>query len=391
MTAPVLIGFAEALAAPEAAWSLVDDGFEVLAFTRRGARPALRRSRRVRLVEITAPEQDAAQAARELSAAVALERPCAVLPLDDASLWLADRALAGTGATIAGATGEQARLALDKSLQLAAARDAGLVVPWTRSIDSAADLPDIDEFPVVLKPALALEEHDGRVARGPARVCADRQELEAAARSLRPGRPMLAQPLIAGTGEGLFGLAGPDGVLAWSAHRRVRMMNPQGSGSSACRAVAVDPQLAAAAERMLLEAGWQGLFMIELLRDEAGRAWFMELNGRAWGSMALARRGGLEYPAWAVRQALEPGFEPPATAARDTGTCRHLGRDLVHLLMVLRGPRSAALTRWPSRWSTVRDVLRFSRHDHWYNWRRGEAALFFDDAVTTVTRTLRRA
>ena len=175
MTAPVLIGFAEALAAPEAAWSLVDDGFEVLAFTRRGARPALRRSRRVRLVEITAPEQDAAQAARELSAAVALERPCAVMPLDDASLWLADRALAGTGATIAGATGEQARLALDKSLQLAAAREAGLDVPFTRRIDSAADLADVEEFPVVLKPALALEEHDGRVARGLANVCCERQ------------------------------------------------------------------------------------------------------------------------------------------------------------------------------------------------------------------------
>ena len=41
-----------------------------------------------------------------------------------------------------------------------------------------------------------------------------------------------------------------------------------------------------------------------LLRDGEGTAWFMELNGRAWGSMALARRLGHEYPRWAVQAAL---------------------------------------------------------------------------------------
>ena len=44
--------------------------------------------------------------------------------------------------------------------------------------------------------------------------------------------------------------------------------------------------------------------MIELLRDRDGVAWFMELNGRTWGSLALARRLGLEYPAWAALDAL---------------------------------------------------------------------------------------
>ena len=48
------------------------------------------------------------------------------------------------------------------------------------------------------------------------------------------------------------------------------------------------------------------MFMIELLRDRTGKVWFVELNGRPWGSMALSRRQGFEYPAWHVKLAIDP-------------------------------------------------------------------------------------
>jgi hypothetical protein len=126
-----------------------------------------------------------------------------------------------------------------------------------------------------------------------------------------------------------------------------------------------------------------------LLRDDAGRVWFMELNGRAWGSMALARRMGLEYPAWALTLALNPKTEIkiPQVAGRSL-VCRHLGRELVHLLFVMRGPRSKALTRWPSRWSAVRELLSFTRNDRWYNWRRDDCNVFFSDAIQTLKNQL---
>jgi hypothetical protein len=127
------------------------------------------------------------------------------------------------------------------------------------------------------------------------------------------------------------------------------------------------------------------------LRDDAGRAWFIELNGRPWGSMALARRLGLEYPAWAVLQVLDPAYEPAVPPQLNGGvTCRHLGRDLVHLLIVMRGPRSRALARWPSRWRTARDVLRVGRNERFYNWRAGESKLFVHDTVQTVVDQVRR-
>jgi hypothetical protein len=119
----------------------------------------------------------------------------------------------------------------------------------------------------------------------------------------------------------------------------------------------------------------------------------MELNGRTWGSLALARRLGFEYPAWAALDALgiaAPPAAPPAQAATDGVVCRHLGREILHTVSVLRGPRSAALTEWPSRWQTIRDVTRVRRGERWYNWSSRHPAMFVDDTVRTVLAAVPR-
>jgi biotin carboxylase len=386
----VLIGFANALAAPETAWSLLESGCKVVAFARRGKRCALRRSRDVRIVDITPPEEDARSSAAEITAVARDLAARAVVPLDDMAVWLCDAAVQqGLSYPILGPTGAAAELALDKGLQIGAASEAGFSVPPTRSIDSSDDLRLLSELPLVLKPARAVSYDGARLRRGAGHVCGTPAELDAAVRTWAGRERLLAQPLIRGVGEGLFGLAGANGLLAVSAHRRIRMANPQGSGSSACISTAVDPGLAAAAHRMLTEAGWEGMFMLEFLRGEDGTAWFMELNGRPWGSMALARRLGLEYPAWALRQLSEPDFQP-TYVLREGQVCRHLGRELVHLMMVLRGPRSVALTKWPSRRGTLREVLHLSRDDCWYNTRAGDRHLFVADAIETVLECLPR-
>ena len=314
------------------------------------------------------------------------------MPLDDAALWLC-RAAVNDGAEIpvVGPVGEAAELALNKSLQLDAARRAGFHVPPTQHIDSVEDLMSLDTLPAVLKSARPVVERDGVLVRPKSYVCASRSELAGAVRAWGGAEPLLAQPLLSGTGEGLFGIAGEDALHALSAHRRIRMMNPQGSGSSACASAPVDAELVVAAERMLSHTQWRGMFMFEFLRAKDGTAWFMELNGRPWGSMALARRSGLEYPAWALRQLNDSRFSPPERPFTNEQICRHLGRELVHLLMVFRGPRSAALTEWPSRAATVKAIFRPDRTQHWYNCRPGDRAVFVDDTVRTVFEQVRRA
>lgn len=371
---PVLIGFADSLAAPESAFCLAEHGYPIIAFTRRGTpRPALAAGRRVRIIEVTAPEQDADACVADIVDAATRHGVAAVLPLDDIALWACSRK--DLPAPFAGPDRECVRFALDKRLQCAAAEAAGLRVP-------GVDGPG----PWIVKPALAVVEHAGRLLRPAGGLARDTAEIDALTERIEG--PVLVQRALSGVGEGVFGFATDAGITAWSAHRRVRMMNPRGSGSSACRSIPVPEPERAAAGRMLAAVGWRGLFMVELLRDAAGDAWFMEVNGRSWGSMALAIGRGYPYPAWAVRKALDPRYEPvPPPDAPDL-LYRHLGRELVHLAAVLRGARGADAGRWPGRAETLRAMLP-RRGDRWYNRRRGEARVFVRDTFDTVARQLR--
>lgn len=386
----VMMGFAEALSAPEVAFSLQQAGYQVLAFTRRGARPALRKCRGVNVVEITAPEESAEAAERDLLQVLAARRPGVLLPTDDPSLWLCSQLSGRTPIHLAAADPSAVAVALDKNRQIEMAAAAGLAVPPTNYVAPHEAVADLPMCPMVLKPSLAVFLRDGKLRRPGGWVCADAEELARALAGRDASIPLLLQPYIVGVGEGLFGFATAQGVCAWSAHRRVRMMNPQGSGSSACTSITPDTDLLPAVERFVRAVGWRGMFMIELLRDTHGKAWFMELNGRAWGSMALARRAGFEYPAWTVAQATDSSYTPIAPSSQDPLTCRHLGRELVHLMMVMRGPKSRALVKWPSRWQALRDVMVVRRSDRWYNHREGGLRLLVADTLQTILAQIRK-
>jgi hypothetical protein len=400
------VGFADALAAPEAAMSLLGAGHRVVGFARRGRRVALRRLRGVEIIEVSAPEDDLAACIEEVAAAAT--RHDLTMPLDDLAVLVCDRALSPS-ARVAGPRGGQARLALDKRVQLRGAEAAGLAVPpWVELPPDGDDLPEYwawpsggaglsvglglpdDEktWPLVCKPALAAEEAGNRLRRLAPRLVRTPAELGSVRRAWGAGTPAIVQRWVAGSGGGVFGLAGEGEVHHLSAHTRVRMMNPAGSGSSACASVPVPAELVAPIARFLTVAGWRGMFMVELLR--AGeRWWFVELNGRPWGSLALARRLGYEYPAWAVAGVLDSTAPLPAPPPFAELLCRHLGRELVHLLFVLRGPGSHP-GAWPGRGETLRALLPRGRRAPggrrtcWYNLAPGARGVFVEDSWRTL-------
>lgn len=382
----VLIGFAEALPSAETVFSLLGAGFAVEVFCRAGARPLVTRALPLDGVHaVPAPEEGVTAAAEGLRAAIERARPDVVLALDDVGLWLANHLREEGAPNVAWANplGAPAAIALDKVRQIAAARHAGLQVLTTEVVRDRDALARTQiPAPAIVKPALPVDGASGRVRKASA-VFAERAESLA---PLAPGSwPMLVQPLVEGTGEGIFGFATDRGIAGWSAHRRLRMMNPHGSGASACVSVTPDPALTGPVEAMIAAIGWRGPFMVEFLRDTAGTAWFMELNGRLWGSLALARRAGFEYPVWAVRQALDPAFEPPTITARPGLTARHLGRELLHLAHVIRGPKSAFHRQgWPGIWRTLGAVLRPAAPTGFYNHDPAYPTYFLRDAAATL-------
>jgi hypothetical protein len=377
----VLVGFAEAFAAIEAVWSLQSAGMEVIAFTRRGSRSAIRRMKGVTIIEVDAPEENLAATIATLSLAVSTMEPDAFLPLDDTSLWLS-RQIDRGGTVVVGPDLAGVDLALNKAAQINAALEVGLDVPGTAIFGGVSDVL-VNRWPVILKPSDAVRVVGNTLIRPSGRICANEEELLAAKAELRPG-PIVRQTLVRGVGEGLFGFVGPNGTVDLTAHRRVRMLNPHGSASSACRSIDVDPELATRVIDLLERAHWRGLFMAEFLRDDNGTAWFMELNGRAWGSLALARLRGFEYPAWAVQSALELPKYPESPSVAPHLVARHLGREIGHLAFVLRGPQTDAAVTWPSRWGTIRDLLTVRKGHRLYNWSPRHPGVLATDTWRTL-------
>ena len=125
--------------------------------------------------------------------------------------------------------------------------------------------------------------------------------------------------------------------------------------------------------------------MVELLRDDSGQHWFVEFNGRPWGSIALSRRQGLEYPAWNVKLALDPQWTPPQSPQTSSAmVCRNLGREIMHLLFVLRGRNSTAIQNWPSFWRSAAGVMNIRVRDSFYNFRRDDLKVFVSDCYYTI-------
>lgn len=399
--ATVLVGFAEALSAPEVVWSLVEDGFDVVAFARKGRPSALRHSRHVVCHEICAPETDLQASISGLhSLMLSLAAPTdgtqrLLFPLDDKAVYLCSKVKLNGGWLMVGPQGGSADLALNKCLQTEAARNAGFNVPETLLVRTANDVFNsriAESFPIILRPSECIPRYEGHVYACRHWVCANLNELKLAVEQWGERVPLLAQPFVTGNGEGIFGLAAADGVRGWSAHRRLRMMNPQGSGSSACMSQPVPEELKPKVEAFVAATGWRGLFMVELLRDHSGKPWFVELNGRPWGSMALSRRQGLEYPSWHARLAMDPQSPVGMTRSPAPGVvCRNVGRELMHILFVLRGAKSKALTEWPSFWETLGRVFHIRRGDAFYNWRRDDRKVFLADCYYTMHDNLFRA
>ena len=382
--ATVIIGFADALSAPEAVWSLAGAGFRVIAFARNGTRPALLKSRIAKVEFVTDPALSAKRAIADLEAIDERFAGPIWMPLDDISLWLLRDLSSRRRITASGVVGEQANIALDKRLQFEAARASGFHVPETLQLKRASDLTGEFEFPWIVKPALAASCIGDRMGRGRAHRIEDAEGLRKFATGAEIEQPMVAQPVISGVGEGVFGFALPDRVVCWSGHRRIRMMNPAGSGASACVSVMPEPETCVTTEKFIKTIRWRGMFMVELLRAMDGKLWFMELNGRAWGSMALARRMGFEYPAWTALQSIDSKFIPPTPSDRPSVVCRHLGRELMHLAFVWRGPKSGSRKDWPGRMESLRGVLRTRRGECWYNHNSSDPSIFAADTRQTL-------
>lgn len=268
---------------------------------------------------------------------------------------------------------EAVEVAQDKERTLALARSVGVPAPTTWCPEGPAEAARLAPglpYPVIVKPRQTnFLDAGGRLRKAGYAVAPDARALERAWGEIHRAVPRpLIQALVAGAGAGVFSIWDRGTPLVWFAHRRLREEDPRGGRASAAASVTPDPRLVECATALLKALSWHGVAMVEFKHDErAQRFWLMEINGRFWGSLALALAAGVDFPYYLYRLALgepvqAPAAYPPGVIARDA-----VG-ELKHFVRVMGGRRSRG-PAMPSRLRTLLaapTILHPSRAS--YNW-----------------------
>jgi predicted ATP-grasp superfamily ATP-dependent carboligase len=230
-----------------------------------------------------------------------------------------------------------------KSATTALAGRLGIPVPRT------AEVTDVEEgvrfgeevgFPVVVKPvgSVTLSPDGSSTRHLEVSYASDAIELRRRLRdAAADGRSVLVQQKVAGEGHGVEVLCHDGRPLAAFQHRRLREVPVTGGASSFRESVALDPVLAAHSFDLLAELRWTGLAMVEF-KVAGEERWLMEINGRIWGSLPLAVRAGLDFPAKLadLHQDGPPPPGPPDTTYELAVRSRDLRREVIWIGSVLR-------------------------------------------------------
>lgn len=203
-------------------------------------------------------------------------------------------------------------IAFSKHLTWNLAQSLGIPVPASRLITSKDALGEPEMFPVVLKPIVSLVEADGQLVGLTPTIVRTRAEWPRALDRLLALCPVLEQEYITGHGVGIECLY-RDGERLWFfQHERLHELPLTGGGSSYRRASPVDDALLKAATSLLDRLEWHGIAMVEF-RGTAEQGYrLMEINPRAWGSLALPINAGVDFPKglWCLAMDQDPGPQP---------------------------------------------------------------------------------
>jgi predicted ATP-grasp superfamily ATP-dependent carboligase len=265
-----------------------------------------------------------------------------VMPMDDAALAVCSerRDALPAGTSVAAASIDAVRNVLDKRRNLETATRLGIPCPaefTLESVDQTAELIERLGFPMVLKNRGRPEGSAGLAHDFKWLIARDERQLRALLdRYAADGRFPLFQQLVEGEVRNLccFGASGR--LVAVHEYRSVRRVGWE--GNSVLREVtASSPQLVRYAEQLLGELRWDGVAQIAfIVRERDGASWYMETNGRFWGSVEGSIAIGWDFPYWAYRYFTRGDLPQPPPLALGSRACWHFA-DLRLLGKRLRG------------------------------------------------------
>ena len=183
--------------------------------------------------------------------------------------------------------------AFDKVALSEAARRAGLAVP-------AGARPE--DAPVVVKPRqTTVHDPHGRPLRLRAEVEETPEAADARVEYLESvGAEPLVQSFVEGDLVAVVAVTDRESRIVAAVQQRASAMTPHG-GTARGETEVLDPSLSERVGALLADLNWFGMAQVQFQMPPGGEPVLIDLNGRFYGSMALALAAGPNLPAiWAA-------------------------------------------------------------------------------------------
>ena len=243
---------------------------------------------------------------------------CTILPTDDYAVFslsqaLEDRAI-DVPLPVPPLAGQQ--LAINKAASTALAAKIGLHVPESQTVTNQSDLLHALKHipaPWVIK----LVQGGGSVGlliSDDSKAVLDHvNSLPDYADAIYDFKTLLVQSYIPGWTEDAYALMHRGQAVRSMASRRL-LSWPMANGSGVLAETISKPSFFEKTLELLQALEWHGPANVEFRIDHrSGRAYFIEINGRLWGTTAMAIAAGVNFPALCCQMAIEDGLRKELT------------------------------------------------------------------------------
>jgi predicted ATP-grasp superfamily ATP-dependent carboligase len=258
---------------------------------------------------------------------------------------------------------EQLGMVSDKYRTVCLAKELGIPVPKTILVQTTQEALHHAKtlgWPIVIKPQVSkLLDSDHQIKSFQVTFANSESELKRAMQELEGQCPVLLQSFYTGFGVGIELCAYKGSLLAVFEHKRRREIPVSGGASSYRESVALEPELVGYASEMMKALSWTGLAMVEFKCGQDG-AKLMEINGRVWGSLPLAVKSGVDFPALLASCYLEKVPEQVhelKTDYRIGVRSRDVQKDLLWIASVLAQKRDFPFLEMPKRRKAIKAIL----------------------------------
>ena len=292
-------------------------------------------------------------------------------------------------------------IVLDKSATLSRAKALGIDVPesWqpVASDDFAIKAARLS-YPIVLKwadpPAILPRLAEHGIAFVKSEYAENAGALVATlARYDTLAMWPLAQRYCPGIGLGqMFHMKDGVATLRFQ-HRRIHEWPPEGGVSTVCATVPLDQheEQRGKSEALLASIGFEGPAMVEYRYDApTGKYWLMEINGRFWGSLPLARHAGAEFAWESYARAMGIATGQPEIKERHARYTIPETRRLIRVFFAKSAiaDRQFKATPWRDLMSYISDFI--DPGMRYFVWDRRDPGPFFADMKAVLRKLARR-